>query len=118
MDLIDGIRGVQGSSFCPVRHPFPVIPIVGGVPNTGPCFGRCFPMPGIGVALIGTVSVFPGDDVIFVYGAMADPRDKPLPNTRAVTSYRQRMGFEVPRVEFSNYRDFFGIGSPYGKKGT
>src|SRR5690606_9231804 len=84
-------------------------------PAQGGGLGGLFAVPGTGIGLLGPQVVVVGMDLVFVFGAPVQARDKPFPDSTAIPAHHQPMLPCTPVVEVPDYRYRLGRGGPYCK---
>src|SRR5450759_611221 len=113
MHFVNRHRGVQRIGRTPPRHPFPVLPVVSQIPDTGTGAWRYFTEHGIRIGLVDLVVLVARGDVIFVAIAANDARHKVFPYAGTVRPLSQRLRELVPAIEIADNRYGDGIRRPH-----
>jgi len=118
MYFIYGKGTIQGIPFLSGYHPFPILPMMGGIPNYGCGVGGMFTTFRKGICLLGHYPMVIGVDDIFIEGPFPQIGYKPFPDTTAVPTHIEPMVAFIPMVKIAHYGNRPGRGGPNGKVGT
>jgi len=115
MYFIYGKGTIQGIPFLPGGHPFPILPIMGGIPNYGCGVGGMFATFRKRIRFLGHYPVVIGVYTILIEGALPHCGYKTFPDTTAVPTNIKTVIALVPMVKIPYYGNRSGRRGPNGK---